>query len=189
MTERQSTNSLRRSSSDLESTLSACCCALAPTADMDQKAAAIDGTDRRTDEQTDTGPLHSQEISTRFWRLCWQLRRWTSHNFKNPLRLTRNVNIIWLKETIVTKLTATGRIATIAQTDPSYSPAGANVHPHLIHGYLGLRESQPRGLKTNYITTAMSKLCKVLLCNYTIYLNSFSILKIAALRHIRLSTV
>jgi len=31
----------------------------------------------------------------------------------------------------------------------------------------------------------LSKLCNVLLCNYKIYLNSFSILKIAAVCHIR----
>jgi len=33
----------------------------------------------------------------------------------------------------------------------------------------------------------LSKLCNVLLCNYKIYLSSFSILELAALRHIRLS--
>jgi len=38
-------------------TLPACCCALALAADMDRKAAAIDGTDRQTDGRTDTGPL------------------------------------------------------------------------------------------------------------------------------------
>jgi len=34
-------------------TLPACCCALALAADMDRKAAAIDGTDRQTDGRTD----------------------------------------------------------------------------------------------------------------------------------------
>ena len=34
-----------------------------------------------------------------------------------------------------------------------------------------------------------SKLCNVLLCNYKIYLSSFSILKIAAFRDIRLSKI
>jgi len=33
-------------------TLPACCCALALAADMDRKAAAIDGTDRQTDGRT-----------------------------------------------------------------------------------------------------------------------------------------
>jgi len=35
----------------------------------------------------------------------------------------------------------------------------------------------------------LSKLCNVLLCNYKIYLSSFSILELAALRHIRLSKI
>ena len=35
----------------------------------------------------------------------------------------------------------------------------------------------------------LSKLCNVLLCNYKIYLNSFSILNIGALSRIRLSTI
>jgi len=33
-------------------TLPACCCAVAPATDMNPKAAAVDGTDRRTDRQT-----------------------------------------------------------------------------------------------------------------------------------------
>ena len=35
----------------------------------------------------------------------------------------------------------------------------------------------------------LSTLCNVILCNYKIYLSSFSILKVAAVRHIRLSKI
>ena len=35
----------------------------------------------------------------------------------------------------------------------------------------------------------LSTLCNVILCNYKIYLSSFSILKIPALRHLRMSKV
>jgi len=35
----------------------------------------------------------------------------------------------------------------------------------------------------------LSKLCSVSLCNYRLYFSSFSILKISAVRHIRLSKI
>jgi len=33
-------------------------------------------------------------------------------------------------------VTTAGRIAAAAQADPSYSPSGANVHPHRMRGYI-----------------------------------------------------
>jgi len=50
--------SLRRSSSDQSITLPACCYALVTAADVDRKAAVVDGIGGRTDGRTDTRPLH-----------------------------------------------------------------------------------------------------------------------------------
>ena len=42
-------------------------------------------------------------------------------------------------EQVATVMAATARIAAVTQIDPSYSPFGAIVHPHLIRGWSALQ--------------------------------------------------
>ena len=47
-------------------------------------------------------------------------------------------------EQVAVVTAATTRIASTTRFDPSYLPGDANVHPCLIHGSFGARESAPR---------------------------------------------